>query len=93
LQGVRSGRWKLMFPQTYNSPIPGSSGLPGKADRHELELSLFDLYADVSEVTNVAEKHPEIVRRLQQLASDMREDLGDGRTNVGTGRRPLALSN
>jgi arylsulfatase A len=41
LMAVRSGKWKLMFPQEYESPIPGRDGMPGKAQRMSLELSLW----------------------------------------------------
>ena len=64
LVAVRSGKWKLMFAQTYNSPIGGSGGIPGKNQRKNLELSLFDLRADVGETTNVAGERPDAVRRM-----------------------------
>ena len=60
LVAMRSGKWKLMFAQTYNSPIGGSGGIPGKHQRKNLELSLFDLRADVGETTNVAGEHPDV---------------------------------
>ena len=31
LMAVRGGKWKLMFPQTYNSPERGEGGMPGRA--------------------------------------------------------------
>ena len=91
LVAVRSGRWKLMFPQTYNSPEPGNGGIPGKGVRKKLELSLFDLKSDVSESTNVADQHPDVVDRLQRHAERIRQDLGDGKT-AGPGRRPIGQS-
>ena len=91
LMALRSGRWKLMFAQSYNSPIPGTGGLPGKGQRKQIELSLFDLEDDVSERTNVADKHPEVVERLKGYAEQMRKDLGHGK-EAGPGRRPIGRS-
>lgn len=88
LVAVRSGKWKLMFPQTYNSPIPGKGGIPGKARRKSIGLSLFDLAEDIGETTNVAEQHPEVVARLQRYADAIRRELGDG-PQAGPGRRPI----
>lgn len=88
---VRSGKWKLMFSQTYNSPNPGTGGIPGKAQRKDLELSLFDLESDIGETTNLADRHPDIVERLKQHADEMRKDLGEGK-DAGPGRRPLGQS-
>jgi hypothetical protein len=61
------------------------SGLRGIASRHgylvkKIELSLFNLEEDVSETTNVADQHPEIVKRLLALAETARADLGDSLT-------------
>ena len=89
LVAVRSGKWKLMFPQNYNSPVPGKGGIPGKPRRKTIPLSLFDLRADIGETTNVADRHPEVVKRLQAAADEMRKELGDGRENRGVARRPL----
>ena len=86
LMAVRGGKWKLMFPQAYNSPEGGEGGMPGKGVRKELELSLFDLESDIGETTNLAGKHPEVVKRLEAAAERMRADLGDG-AQAGTGRR------
>jgi arylsulfatase A-like enzyme len=88
LVALRSGKWKLMFAQSYNSPIPGKGGLPGKGRRKQIELSLFDLESDVGETTNVAAGHPKVVERLKRFADQMRKDLGDG-NDTGAGRRPI----
>jgi arylsulfatase A-like enzyme len=89
LVALRSGKWKLMFPQSYNSPAPGKGGLPGKGRRKQIPLSLFDLESDIGETINVADQYPEVVARLKRHADQMRKELGDGKDNVGTARRPL----
>ncbi len=90
LAAIRSGKWKLMFPQQYSTiSEPGVGGIPGKGKRHSLPLSLFDLETDIGETTNLADQHPEVVKRLEKLADSMRTELGDGKQNVGQARRPL----
>jgi arylsulfatase A len=89
LQAVRSGKWKLVFPHTYGHPNPpGRDGRPGTRGKLRIELSLFDLDADVSETTSVAAGHPEIVANLQALADKARRDLGDGK-QIGKNVRPV----
>ncbi len=61
------------------------SGLRGIASRHgyvvkEIGLSLFNLKDDVGETKNVADQHPAVVQRFQQLAEKAREELGDALT-------------
>jgi arylsulfatase A-like enzyme len=81
LQAVRSGRWKLHLPHSYQAlATPGSGGNPGKYVTKSIELALFDLESDPGETQNVTEGHPEVVQRLQQLAESAREDLGDAAT-------------
>jgi len=88
LQAVRSGKWKLHLPHTYPQFEPGADGKPGKSTQQKIELSLYDLEADSSEKTNVAEKHADVVKRLQRLADQMREELGDsGLKKEGNGVR------
>jgi arylsulfatase A len=82
LHAVRSGQWKLHLPHPYQSfERAGSDGAPGAYVRKEIELSLFDLDADPGETTNVASAHPDVVQRLQAIAEQAREDLGDTLTN------------
>ncbi len=81
LDAVRSGRWKLHFPHDYGHPDPpGGDARPGTVTTQKIGLSLFDLEADISETTNVADQHPEIVARLVNLAEVARDDLGDSAT-------------
>ncbi len=86
LMALRSGKWKLMFAQSYNSPVPGKDGMPGTRVRKQIELSLFDLESDIGETTNVADRHPDVVERLKACAQQMRKELGHG-PQSGPGRR------
>ena len=50
------------------------------------KVQLFDLKNDISETTNVAEKHPKVVKRLMKQIENARDELGDcGR--IGRGAR------
>ncbi len=82
LEAVRSGRWKLHFPHDYRSldGPAGSDGIPSKYIQRSIGLSLFDLDADRSETTDVAEEHPDVVKRLEALAEEARIELGDSAT-------------
>jgi len=80
LQAVRSGPWKLYFPRTYRSMLgnaPGKDGQPGLYKNINAGQELFNLESDLSEKTNVADRNPDVVRRLELLADGMRADLGD----------------
>ena len=89
LNGIRSGKWKLMFPQRYSVPSPpGKGGIHGERGSKEIELSLFNLDTDVGERRNLAAQYPEIVKELETLAEQARKDLGDGE-NAGANRRPV----
>jgi len=87
LQAVTSGRWKLILPHTYNAVTRRHGGEPVHEQR-KVATELYDLENDVSETTNVASRHPHVVRRLEALAEKARADLGDSLTNrVGKGVR------
>ncbi|NKB89307.1 MAG: sulfatase-like hydrolase/transferase [Acidobacteria bacterium] len=81
LHAVRSGRWKLVFPHTFRTmegQAVGAGGIPGKYDYDaEIGLELFDLEADISETANVADDHPDVLERMQQIAERFRNDMGD----------------
>ncbi len=70
LQAVRSGKWKLYVPLNEKIRNWGPSLGPQ-------ELQLYDLESDIGETTNVADRHPDIVNRLNELAKVARRDLGD----------------
>lgn len=80
LQAVRSGKWKLHLPHSYRTLAGkpgGKDGKPSAYGQQKTGLALFDLENDVAEKTDVAEKNPDVVKRLQELADKMRDDLGD----------------
>lgn len=85
LRAIRSGKWKLYFPHSFpsmNEGKPGSDGKPGPAKQTKLELSLFDLEADIGEKKNVVADFPLVTSRLQSLADAARKELGDSLTKV-----------
>jgi arylsulfatase A-like enzyme len=83
LEAVRSGKWKLHFPHAYRSLAGKPGGRGGKPAAYitaKTPLALFDLEADPDETKNVAESHPDLVKKLEALAEKAREDLGDQAT-------------
>ncbi len=88
LQAVRSGKWKLHFPHRYRSlkGNPGSGGLPGQYIQKKTDYALYNLENDISEKTNLLDKHSEIVKRLKEYGEQARNDLGDNRRK-GKGQR------
>ncbi|HSO88760.1 MAG TPA: sulfatase [Draconibacterium sp.] len=92
LEAVQDGQWKLVFPhkgRTYVGFEPGKDGLPGGAyENSDVAAGLYDLRRDPGEQYNVIEFYPEIVQKLEKIASEAREDLGDDLTNnPGKNRR------
>ncbi|MHC4646564.1 MAG: sulfatase family protein [Planctomycetota bacterium] len=80
LQAVRSGKWKLHLPlkskkRHWGGPIA------------DAPLALYDLENDIAEKNNLADNHPNVVKRLLALARRARLDLGDV-NRQGIGRRP-----
>lgn len=91
LQAVRSGPWKLHFPHSYRSLSgePGRDGQPGPYVQKVCGLELYNLDDDIGEQHDVAESHPEVVSRLQELADQIRVELGDQLTGIkGSEIRP-----
>ncbi|HUT33108.1 MAG TPA: sulfatase [Planctomycetota bacterium] len=76
LEAVRSGNWKLHFPRR-----------EGRKGDQQVGPALYDLAADIGEANNVAGAHADVVKRLEALAAQMREDIGDGK-KAGKNRRP-----
>lgn len=83
LHALRSGRWKFYLPHTYRSLAGGTGGKDGKPASYTQQragLELYDLVSDISETKDVAKQYPDVVKRLEALAEECREDLGDALT-------------
>lgn len=88
LQAVRSGRWKLMLPRRERIPRTQDAVAGSQPEYVDLPLSLFDLDKDIGETTNLAEKYPDIVKKLMAHMEKARQDLGDGQEYPGQNCRP-----
>ena len=62
------------------SSAPAPTAAPARTCARDIELSLFDLDTDPGETTNVAGRHPDVVKRLLAFAERARDDLGDSLT-------------
>ena len=83
LHGVRDDRWKLVLPRP---PKPKWMSWWARMIDEVTEVQLFDLKNDIAETTNVADKHPEIVKRIMKLVENARQELGDC-DRIGKGAR------
>jgi arylsulfatase A-like enzyme len=83
LQAVRQGPWKLTM-----TPQPNSLGKKDAEPDVKTNPRLYNLDAEIGETTNVAEKNPEIVRKLQALADAMNREIGGAEP---TARRPAGV--
>jgi arylsulfatase A len=86
------GHWKLQLPHTYptlGGRPGGHGGLPVPYEHRKIERpELYDLVNDISEATNVAAQHPDVMAQLQAEAEKARQELGDALTKVkGKGHR------
>ena len=64
---IRQGPWKLILGSG-----SGGRGIP-KSKPGDKPYQLYDMDEDISETTNLVEKHPEIADRLTQLMQQYRE--------------------
>jgi arylsulfatase A-like enzyme len=77
LMAVRSGDYKLML----------AAGPNAKQD----QAMLYDVQHDPGETKEISAEHPEIMKQLQAIAEQAREDLGDSRKDMnGKNRRKAA---
>jgi arylsulfatase A len=93
LEAVRSGPWKLAIAlQSENI------GKSKEAAKEPFMPVLYNLDEVIGETTDLAVKHPDVVKRLQELVAKMDADLGVAKPGPGVrppGRvekpRPLLL--
>jgi arylsulfatase A-like enzyme len=71
LDAVRQGPWKLAI-----APQNETMGKGALADASGPEPRLYNLDKEIGEKANVADKHPEIVAKLQALATRMGNEIG-----------------
>lgn len=70
LQAVRQGAWKLAL-----TAQPETMGRNAGSDAQR-NPRLYNLDQEIGEQTNLADKHPEIVAKLQELAQKMNAEIG-----------------
>lgn len=79
LEGIRYRHWKLVLPHqaTTYTQRRGKDGRPVPGTKVPVLLALYDLAHDPGETYDVQQDHPNIVQKMQALAEQAREDLGD----------------
>lgn len=94
LEGIRKGKWKLVFPhngQTYKTYQPGKDGKPGGYASVQVPLALYNLSTDPGETHDVKDNYPDVLEELTKVADRYRAMLGDDLTkSPGTERRKAA---
>jgi arylsulfatase A len=86
LQAVRSGPWKLKLETTV---ARDSLYTPVGDVQSTVPAALYNLEYDPGEQKSVLKDHPDIVRNLEALAQEARNDLGDSALGIqGKNRRP-----
>ena len=96
LHGVRYGDYKMYFPHRYrtlNGRKGRNDGIPIKYEYVNLEKNeLYNLRLDPAESTNIIDKFPEIVKKIEILANKKREEIGDDLLGIeGSEKREVGL--
>ena len=73
--------WKNQIPRTYKALKGKKGGKDGIPVKYEMNLidknELYNLNDDPQERFNVYDKFPEIAKKMEKLADDARDELGD----------------
>lgn len=81
LRAVRRDNWKLILPhnctQMYEGVLPMNDRFGGLYNTVDVPLALYDLRRDPGEEYDVQSMYPQVVRELQAVAEEARQDLGD----------------
>jgi len=80
LECVRSGKWKLRVKTSGGGRAKNKDKNKGKDNEKapaapKVAKELYDLQADISEKTNVADQHPDIVEKLSKMMEDFDKAL------------------
>ena len=73
LEGLRQGDWKLLVkpPRGKRKEDPKT----GKTMVPKMQIMLFNLAEDISETTNLADKHPEKVKSLRARMAELDKEI------------------
>jgi arylsulfatase A-like enzyme len=98
LQAVRKGNWKLILPHespTFEGIAMKDNGFPtDNPKKINVPLALYDLRRDPAERNDLQNLYPDIVKDLQKIANEAREDLGDDLMKVPSkNSRPCGVVN
>jgi arylsulfatase A len=89
LQAVRQGPWKLAIAPQIDAADKTT------AEESRTNPRLYGLDTDIGETTNVAGKHPEVVKKLTALAARMNDEIGGtapkSRRPAGIVKKPVPL--
>ncbi|MGI9241353.1 MAG: sulfatase family protein [Verrucomicrobiales bacterium] len=86
LKAVRSGPWKLAL-----SPQGIGMGMKERPADLKRPMRLYNLDEEIAEVTDLAEKFPEVVARLSKLAAAKAADVEANRRPPGMVESPVML--
>jgi arylsulfatase A len=78
LEAVRAGKWK------YRLASPRKRKKGKKGEKPKITSELFDLRADISESKNLADQHPDIVKRLAAMMKKFDTDLKANQRPIGS---------